>query len=58
MIDHDWTPKLLEVNFSPDTTRHCKFDKNFYNNVFTVMFLDENDKNGSPNAFSSVSRLV
>ena len=34
-------PKLLEVNFCPDTIRACKYHENFYNHVFECLFLPE-----------------
>ena len=32
-------PRLLEINFCPDTVRACKFVPQFYNNVFSLLFL-------------------
>ena len=38
---HIMNPKLLEVNFSPDTLRACKYHPDFYNHVFECLFLPE-----------------
>ncbi|CAH0728524.1 unnamed protein product, partial [Brenthis ino] len=34
-------PKLLEVNWMPDCRRACEYYPNFYNDIFSVMFLDK-----------------
>jgi tubulin--tyrosine ligase-like protein 12 len=41
MINEKFQPILLEINFSPDTTRACNYDPSFYNNIFTILFLNE-----------------
>ena len=33
-------PKLLEVNFSPDCVRACRYH-DFYNHMFECLFLPE-----------------
>ncbi|GCC18244.1 hypothetical protein chiPu_0017860 [Chiloscyllium punctatum] len=44
-------PQILEVNFSPDCARACKYHPSFFNDVFSVLILD--DVAGCP-----VTRLV
>ncbi|XP_050353813.1 tubulin--tyrosine ligase-like protein 12 [Nymphalis io] len=34
-------PKLLEVNWMPDCRRACEYYPDFYNDIFSVMFLDK-----------------
>lgn len=34
-------PKLLEVNWMPDCQRACHYYPNFYNDIFSVMFLNK-----------------
>ncbi|GJQ76108.1 hypothetical protein Trydic_g1857 [Trypoxylus dichotomus] len=34
-------PKLLEMNWSPDCKRACLYYKDFYNDIFKLLFLDE-----------------
>ena len=40
MIDRHYQPFLLEVNRSPDCQRACNYDPEFYNDIFTALFLD------------------
>lgn len=38
-------PKLLEINFIPDCKRACEYYKDFYNDIFKLLFLgQENDE--------------
>lgn len=40
MLRSDYSPVILEVNFSPDCTRACNYDPNFFNDIFSVVFTD------------------
>ncbi|XP_034251207.1 tubulin--tyrosine ligase-like protein 12 [Thrips palmi] len=33
-------PKLLEINWTPDCRRACEYYPNFYNDIFSLLFLD------------------
>lgn len=33
-------PMLCEVNFMPDCNRACKYQPNFFNEIFNALFLD------------------
>lgn len=39
--DGNIQPKLLEVNFIPDCKRACEYYKDFYNDIFKLLFLGE-----------------
>jgi tubulin--tyrosine ligase-like protein 12 len=41
MIDEDLNPRILEVNFSPDCTRACKFVPEFFDQIFSTLFLED-----------------
>lgn len=40
-------PKLLEINFIPDCKRACEYYKDFYNDIFKLLFLGQEN----PEAF-------
>ncbi|KAI9274445.1 tubulin-tyrosine ligase family-domain-containing protein [Phascolomyces articulosus] len=41
MLDNEYRPIIVEVNFSPDCTRACEYDPQFVNNVFGATFGDQ-----------------
>ena len=41
MVTEDGDPKILEVTFQPDCKRACEFNKDFMNEVFGCLFLNE-----------------
>ena len=36
-------PRLLEVNYCPDTVRACQYDPDFYNDLFSFFFLSKTE---------------
>ncbi|CAD8093778.1 unnamed protein product [Paramecium sonneborni] len=46
MIDSNgFQPKLLEMTFSPDCTRACKYTPTFYNDLFECLFFGVENQN-------------
>ncbi|KAM3130195.1 hypothetical protein pb186bvf_017695 [Paramecium bursaria] len=45
MIDQNFTPKLLEMTFSPDCTRACKYTPSFFNDLFETLFFGVENQN-------------
>lgn len=46
MIDkRNYQPKLLEMTFSPDCGRACKYHPSFYDDLFACLFLHKDDTN-------------
>lgn len=49
----EWTPQgdiqpvLLEVNYSPDCVRACKYHPDFFNHIFELFFLDPTRQSGN-----------
>ncbi|KRX08784.1 hypothetical protein PPERSA_08095 [Pseudocohnilembus persalinus] len=42
MIDlNDFQPKMLEVTFSPDCNRACKYTPSFFEDIFALLFLNK-----------------
>jgi tubulin--tyrosine ligase-like protein 12 len=41
MLDENLQPYVLEFNFSPDCTRACKFTPEFFDDIFSTLFLNE-----------------
>lgn len=41
MINDAYEPKILEVTFSPDCERACKFNPDFFNEVFGCLFFND-----------------
>jgi tubulin--tyrosine ligase-like protein 12 len=43
MIDENYEPYVIEINFQPDCTRACNFIPEFYNDIFNLLFFDKNE---------------
>lgn len=43
--DQKVQPKLLEINFIPDCKRACEYYKDFYNDIFKLLFLGQDNVN-------------
>ena len=41
MVTDDFKPKILEATFSPDCKRACRFNPNFFNEVFGCLFFND-----------------
>ncbi|KAF9205954.1 hypothetical protein BGZ49_003251 [Haplosporangium sp. Z 27] len=52
MLKDNAQPVVVEVNFSPDCTRACKYDPEFLNNILTVVEPRAGDLNKALNAFN------
>ncbi|KAF9357310.1 hypothetical protein BGX26_003915 [Mortierella sp. AD094] len=52
MLKDDAQPVIVEVNFSPDCTRACKYDPDFLNNILTVVDPRAGDVNKGLGAFN------
>ena len=37
-------PRLLEINYCPDTVRACQYDPTFYNDIFSLFFLNKTEE--------------
>ena len=36
-------PQVLEVNYCPDCERACRYHPNFFNYIFSLLFLGDSD---------------
>ncbi|KAF9106301.1 Tubulin--tyrosine ligase-like protein 12 [Mortierella sp. AM989] len=52
MLKDNSQPVIVEVNFSPDCTRACKYDPEFLNNILTVIEPRAGDVNKALEAFN------
>ncbi|KAF9927489.1 hypothetical protein BGZ65_006740, partial [Modicella reniformis] len=52
MLKDGCQPVVVEVNFSPDCTRACKYDPEFLNNILTVVDPRAGDLNKALDAFN------
>ena len=41
MVDKDLEPHIIEINYQPDCTRACKFVPEYYNDIFSTLFLEQ-----------------
>jgi tubulin--tyrosine ligase-like protein 12 len=41
MIDENLEPKVLELNYSPDCTRACNYHPEFFDDIFSTLFLEK-----------------
>lgn len=42
--ENEVQPKLLEVNYTPDCQRACQYYPDFFNGIFKLLFLNEQDE--------------
>ena len=56
MLDEEWNPKILEVNFSPDCSRLMKQDSHFWENIFSLFFI-EDSWNKIPRIQENISKI-
>ncbi len=40
MIDYNLEPHVIEINYQPDCTRACQFIPEFYNDLFSTLYLE------------------
>jgi len=40
---NDIIPQVLEVNYGPDCERACRYHPNFFNYIFSLLFLGDSD---------------
>ena len=40
MLDNELEPHIIEINYQPDITRACKFVPEFYNDIFSTLFFE------------------
>ena len=41
MVDNELEPHIIEINYQPDCTRACKFVPEYYNDIFSTLFFEE-----------------
>jgi tubulin--tyrosine ligase-like protein 12 len=41
MLDNELEPHIIEINYQPDCTRACKFVPEYYNDIFSTLFFEQ-----------------